>query len=372
MRTLGIIAEYNPFHEGHSYLIRNAVNATGADCVISVMSGNFTQRGEPALYDKWERTRKALSGGVDLILELPVVFALGSAEQFALGGIGILEGMGTDFLAFGSESGDLVQLEHTADILRMDAPALQEEVRKNIKKGESYPRARMNAFLSLYPDADTELFTRPNNILALEYLKQRERMIPWTIERRGGYHQQASKLREEARMKEPARFRKMEGRLFDFIRLKVLQSSGEELDALISGGNGLGRRLKNAVFYAENLEDLTRRVKTKGYTRTRIRRLMLQAVIGLTQTDQQLASQNLYARILGFSEKGRAFLHQRKKEGNLQIPLLTNINKTDDYSDAMKKILEKDILSSDIYNIINDAGLYRNSDHVLRPVPENQ
>lgn len=204
IKTAGIIAEYNPFHNGHHYQMEEVRRQTGADYVIAAMSGDFVQRGEPAIFDKYTRTRMALQGGADLVVELPALFATSSAEDFAACGVALLEKLGADILCFGSESGNLELLQKAADILAAESEGWNTLLQKYLKQGESYPAARSLAIAEYTGDPElSELLSSPNNILAVEYLKAlRKRNSPMeavTIQREGaGYHDTVLSGRESS------------------------------------------------------------------------------------------------------------------------------------------------------------------------------
>jgi len=192
MKVLGIVVEYNPFHNGHAYHLKKSIELTGADYVIAVMSGNFIQRGEPAIINKWARCRQALLCGVDLVIELPVVYAMASAEYFAFGAIKLLDSLGvTDFICFGSENGRIDDLEQIADILVKEPEEYKMLLKENISKGISYPSARdesLRAFLKksgLQRNIPMEILKTSNNILGIEYLKALKQLKssikPYTI-----------------------------------------------------------------------------------------------------------------------------------------------------------------------------------------------
>lgn len=206
MKVIGIIAEYNPFHNGHAYQIREIKKRTGADYVIAAMSGDFVQRGAPAVIDKYARAKMALSCGIDLVLELPVLWATSSAESFAMAGVTMFEKTGcVDGICFGAETDNLPLLSMAADILADEPDAYRDALLSNIKRGLNFPRARVSALLHALPesDADTsmadelqEALDSPNNILAIEYLKALKRrgsaMVPLLLKREGaGYHDTA-------------------------------------------------------------------------------------------------------------------------------------------------------------------------------------
>ena len=194
VKVAGIIAEYNPFHNGHHYQIQELRRLTGADYVVVAMSGDFVQRGEPAIFDKYTRTRMALCGGADLVVELPVLFATSSAEDFSSCGVALLEKLGVDLLCFGSESGNLNKLQNAAEILVEEPEAWKMLFKEHLKKGETYPTARSLATTEYTKDPELAvLLSSPNNILAIEYLKALKKrnslVTPVTIQRQGaGYH----------------------------------------------------------------------------------------------------------------------------------------------------------------------------------------
>ena len=201
MKTAAVIAEYNPFHTGHRYQIEQTRRLTGADYVLAVMSGDFVQRGAPAIYNKYIRTRMALLEGADAVIELPVLYALSSAEFFAQGGVRLLDRLGTvDFLSFGSEEGELSPILFCADLILSSPSGYQDSLSCLLRQGLSFPAARSRAILALCRPADREaagrVLTAPNNILALEYCKsllaQKSRIRPITLKRQGNsYHDTA-------------------------------------------------------------------------------------------------------------------------------------------------------------------------------------
>ena len=189
MFLAGIISEYNPFHYGHAALIKKT-RQNGATHIVAVMSGNFVQRGEPAVLSKWARTRQALENGVDLVVELPLPWALSGAEKFALGGVSLLDAMGTDIISFGSETGDIKSLKKAADILQ--SRSFSEAIKKELKNGNTFAKARQNAVLSLFDSKTAELLSSPNNILGIEYIKSidklKSKIEPFTTKRVGAAH----------------------------------------------------------------------------------------------------------------------------------------------------------------------------------------
>ena len=368
MKTIGIIAEYNPFHQGHKYLIEEAVKETGAECIVSVMSGSFTQRGVPAVYDKWTRAELALENGVDLVLELPAVYSCNSAEYFAKGGVSVLEGLGgIDYLVFGSEEGNLEKMIHCAGFLKNEEQEITAYIREKLKEGTSFPKAREMAIEAIGGKEDLSFIREPNNILGIEYLKWLDRMKPFTIRRQGkGHHSSASEIREEIRKNNPELLLVPDKNYYKLVTGKILAMTEQELENIFSAGAGLGAKMKKEIRYSSNTEDFIDRIKSKAYTRTRINRLLTHTLLGL---DRQTMENALpYVRVLGFNSTGAKFLKEVRKEELTTIPVITNINKEAHLYPEIEETLEKDILATDLYNLITERDLYENSDYVKKPV----
>jgi len=400
LNVTGIIAEYNPFHQGHQYHLEESRRITQADCVVAVMSGDFTQRGEPTVLDKWTRAATAVENGVDLVLEMPFVFACNNAEYFAHGGIAVLAGLGcVTHFCFGSEQGDINRLVQAAKILSLETDDFRERIRHFLDLGYSYPKARYEAMAVKNADEASVLLS-PNNILGVEYLKQwlsiPNDMQPVTIKREGaGYHDQnlkkgkypsASGIRKflaetEDRdllrslvpektfllMKEkPLLFH---AALYPLIFYKILTSERQELAAVLSAGEGLENRLKEALKDATDLEDLIRRVKSKRYTETRICRLLVHTLLDLKKDVffRFLEEDTLYARVLAFSGRGAELLRQVKKKEQNKIPIITNINKDIAWDSPLREMLSYDVLASDLCNLLRYGEMGRHSDHICRP-----
>lgn len=367
MKTIGIVAEFNPFHEGHQYLIEQAKADTDADICVVVMSGNFVQRGMPAAFDKWQRAKMAVERGVNLVVELPTVYAVNSAEYFAKGAVEILGGLGAvDIIAFGSESGNLEALQETADFLKTQDADLKARIQNLMREGYSHPKAREIAVLELEHDFDDALIKEPNNILAIEYLKQIRNLKPHTVKRKGkGYHQSASEIRASMEAENPARFQRIDENYFSMVAMKILQTTAEELTAFAAADEGLANKLKKEIRYADSLAALIDRVKSKVYTRTRIMRLLTHILLDIRKED--VKDDGNYIRVLAFDKKGAKFLKDIKKAERNTLPIITNMNKEAGLFPEIAGMLEKDILASDIYNLLTNKNLYEMADYTQRP-----
>ena len=380
---VGIVAEFNPMHFGHRYLIEEAKRRTGADAVVCALSGNFVQRGAPAVLDKWQRTEIALQNQVDVVLEIPTVHCLGNAAVYAASGVQLLESFGgITHIAFGSESGDLEGLQKVSDFMKENENEMRREIALRRKKGESYPVAREKV-LQEADLKDVSMYQSSNDILALEYLKNIRTLKPIAVQRQGaGYHETDSSEKEfwsstgirraiaENRLPEervPWAFEKLdfhisEEKWFQGIRYAILMKTPEELDSAPGGGEGLGNRLKEAARRAKSLDELILNTKSKRYTYTRISRWLYQILLGIS-VDLQNGSPE-YLRILGFSEKGREILRNSKRNEWNRLPFVDNVNRTE----LDSRMLRMDMLASDVYNLMTNQSIWDDSDNCRRVV----
>ena len=330
MKIVGILCEYNPLHLGHAKqisMIRK--NSPGETAVVCLMSGSFVQRGHPAIFDKMLRARAALEAGADLVLELPVQYALSSAEGFAAGAVSIL-GSFCHEMSFGAEHPDREALMQTASaLLSPDFPA---HLRKFLDAGLSFPAARAKALSDM--GTDNTLLTSPNDILAVEYCKailaQNSPMIPAPIHRAGSYHdaeadpENPSATALRAMIENGKSFRpyvptdRFEGAPVHTLKLgekamlaRLRTMTDAEFEALPYGSEGLWRKLMHECRRQNSLEDILTAVKSKRYTRTRLDRMVLCAFLGLTRED--LASPAPYTRVLAFTKRGQQVLHIAKQ-----------------------------------------------------------
>lgn len=363
----GVVAEFNPFHEGHSYLIEKAKEVTGCECCIAAMSGDFMQRGEPAIFDKWERAEIAVKEGVDLVVEIPQVFASASAPFFAHGGVGVLASLGVcDYLAFGSECGSTDDLMMLSEFISEHEERINDLTQSLIKDGLVYPKAREKA-IRMLPGGDGMSSPGPNDILATEYLRQDlSGMTPVAIKRTGAGHiETATMLREKIVAKDPQKFKDIENRLFRLAQYKALNLTPDELEEISGSGAGLGHKIIKEIRYAKDLEDLISRIKSKIYTRTRISRLIINMILGIKEKD---LTDPGYIKVLAMNSKGAEALKSAKKNDLVSLPVISNINKDINLlHDHQKHMISFDILAGDVYNIINDRDLYGHSDFVKSP-----
>lgn len=390
MKITGLIAEYNPFHNGHAYHLQNSRRLTGADYTVVVMSGNFVQRGAPAVTDKYTRTRMALENGADLVLELPVRCALGSAEFFAAGGIALLDALGViDYVAFGSECGDAAILLAIAKMLGRESREYKDVLRREISRGLSFPAAREQALSSVFPEKAREIqevFSSPNNILGIEYCRALLRfgssIRPCTFPRlESDYHQttltenfsSASALRrclkEGDLTKIPSQMPASSWKLLaqaheigetadsnDYsllLKYRLMAETARSLTGYLDVTEDLANRILSQLNRLNSFEEFAALLKTRQMTYTRICRVLFHILLdipgySLTDQPQQTAP---YARILGFRRKAAPLLHEIKKKS--AIPLISKVAAADSLlSSPGRAMLEEDLRCANLYDSV--------------------
>lgn len=402
MKVAAIIAEYNPFHNGHQYQIEETKRITGADYIIVVMSGNFVQRGAPALCNKYIRTQMALAGGADIVLELPALYATSSAEYFAQAGVTLLNKLGViDFLSFGSEYGDIATIKECARQLIFPTPKQETLISTYTSMGLSYPAARQQMLLeTIYPDKTdknysvyTQLLSSPNNILGLEYCKalisSNSSIEPVTILRTGGYYHEtdinkdikhfasASAIRNALKENSEEYFFHLPEDVLhifrennisqcyitedDFSSLLFYKLLAEEnngfagyLDCTQDLSDKINKHLSDYQYFTQFCTLL----KSKDLTYTRISRVLFHILLNQKTPDAYkipLNKRNLfipYARLLGFRKEASLVLSAIKR--NSSIPLIGNIADATNYlTDQGLSMLNQDIYTCNIYEIIS-------------------
>lgn len=397
MKVVGITAEYNPFHNGHVYLAQTAREKTGADCVVAVMSGDFTQRGEPAAAGKWERAEAAVkAGGADLILELPFAFACSRADVFARGAVDMLAGLGADCITFGCEAADPGMLRQAAEMLDAEAESIGRAQSAFLKDGISSAKAYELAAAQVLGEETALLLQEPNNILALAYLKrirhwrkQGRRLEDLPIRRTGSGYGEASAqtgfagagaLRRMIREGEDisryvpcsmdfADLRSAEERCLQILKGIVLRSGPEELSRCCGVGEGMEHRIIREVRKAEDPEQLLTALISKRYTGATVRRALAHILAGSTwETIDRITSRRPSAgRLLAANRRGREFM--RTQDGAFKI--VTNINKEEEgLSTEDAFMLKLDERAADIYNLLCGKEICASSDRVRRPYIE--
>ena len=396
MKIVGLITEYNPFHAGHLYHMQQARELTGADYCVVLMSGSFVQRGEPAIFDKYLRTKTALLAGADLVLEIPVAFSTASAHEFATYGVALLSAIGVDAVVFGSECGQIEILKQAAYALNHESAEFQERLRKGLKAGLTYPQARAKALEM--EDTWASVLSSPNNILGIEYLRAAEDLHSpmefYTISRKGsGYHEDtladanfpsASAIRGIIRnslskdkdlldilashlpaVTHPAYTGAVPVFVDDFSEL--LNAAVLQMQATFSIADlspELAARLAKPPYFPLSFEERIQALKTRQLTYTRVSRALLHLVLGMREEDISRWKDEgyaLYARILGFRRQSSPLLSCLHKKSS--IPLITKMaDAAQNLSPSALALLEQEVYASHLYQTVRmkRSGVFQN------------
>lgn len=385
MKATGIVVEYNPFHNGHLYHVDQSRKATGADCVIAVMSGQFLQRGEPAIIDKFFRTKMALANGIDILVELPYPFAVQSSHYFAMGAIDTLANLFVDSIVFGSESGDIAPFYQYVNERTSQKDFYNKLVKKALDLGKSYPEANDFAFKHLNIGTQLDL-SLPNNILGRSYVERIVTNHPHiealTIQRKDNqYHDEtinshiasATSIRKELfnndqpdkkvtnslpqesilllnkYYQKAGQWHHLES-YFHYLRFCVLRMDLSELKEIHGVDEGLEYKLKETVQQAQSMKEWLLLMKSKRYTWTRLQRMFIHILTNTKKSEinniHRTGVQSI--RLLGMSQVGRSYLNQYKKQ--LSIPIIGSIQQ---FSDDLLTIEER--VSHSYYSILNPA-----------------
>lgn len=400
-KVLGIVAEYNPFHNGHLYHINESKKITGSTHTIAIMSGNFTQRGNTAIINKWSRAEIALKNGIDLVIELPVVYAISSAENFADGAMKILNSLNiVNYISFGTEIADIQRLKTIAEILHIEPKKYKNFLVKELQKGQSFPKSREQALLS-YLNNDKNylnIMSSPNNILGIEYLKALKKyesnIEPIAIQRLETNHNDLNYSNNIA--SSTAIRNVIKSHKFDIVQtlmpklsfLSILKNieignfisdlcifeheiiyklrnmSIHEISLLPDVTEGLEFLIKKAANSCNNIREFINIVKSKRYTSTRINRILLYALLNIYKSDIDLSKKTLpYIRVIGFNENGKSLISQISKS-NPTLNIITSVKKfvKNNKNSYLENMIDKDIKATDIYTIGYNSNSVSNLD----------
>jgi len=363
MKKIGIICEYNPFHNGHLHHLEEIKKMFPNDYIVLVMSGNFTQRGDVSIIDKWAKTDIALHYGVDLVVELPFVFATQGADIFAKGSVELLNYLDVDYLVFGSESNDLNKLKELADI-QVNNKKYNKLVKKYLDEGINYPTALSKA---LY-DLSGKKISKPNDILGITYireiLKQNSKIKPITIKRNDNYNctelddffSSATSIRYALKNNSDVKnhvpeytYKYLDDKLyfiedyFSLLKYTIL-TEYDNLDKFQTVDEGIENRIKKYIIASKSIEELILKIKTKRYTYNKINRMFTHILCHFTKEEAASLKDIEYIRVLGFNNKGRLILKDIKN--NIDIPIITNFSK------LKNKMLDIEFRSTCVYSSI--------------------
>ncbi len=398
--VLGIIAEYNPFHNGHLYHILKSKELTKDDYVIAIIGGNFTQRGESSIVDKWTKAEMALAGGADLVIELPSLYSVSSAENFADGAVKILNSLKVvDHLSFGAECQELNKLNMIANVLYEEPKEFKALLADELSKGVSFPKARENAVLSYLKDFSYKnILSEPNNILGIEYLKAlkkyRSRIKPVLVPRKSSGHltldytgsissstaiRNMLKTGNTANLKDaltPSSYTILREEInkghfvrdfskFEKIALYNLRlMSLEEIKKLPDVSEGLENLIKKASLSCNTVDDFVNIVCSKRYTKTRIKRILLYALLGITKKDIDVSKKVVpYVRVLGFNDNGKNLVSKIKFK-NPNAKIVTSVKKFVDSNGNknLQVLMNKDIWATNVYTLGFESDSWGNLD----------
>lgn len=406
-RVLGIVAEYNPFHNGHLYHLEKSKKDTESDYTVAIMSGNFTQRGSTSLIDKWSKSQAAISNGIDLVIELPVLYATSSAENFAEGAIKILDSLCiVDYISFGAETADIETLDKCADVLYQEPPKYKTLLSHELSKGLSFPKARENALMMYLNDIRrfANVLSSPNNILGIEYLKAMKKLKsnlqPYSVARfEVGYND----LNFTKNIASSTAIRSMIKNNGTNALCSLLPSSSysilmqnikdghvvpelsvfekeiiylfrkmktSEIAQLPDVSEGLEFAIKNAANSCNSLSDFFSFVKSKRYTSTRLQRILVYALLGITKKDMALSKKvQPYIRVLALNKRGKFLISEIAKE-NPKLQIVTSVKRFSDSNSnkSLQLMLDKDILATNIFTLGFEDSPFSNLDFTKKIV----
>lgn len=389
MGIVGLIAEYNPFHNGHKYHIEMSKVVTKSDYCVVVMSGSFTQSGNIAIYDKFTRAKLAVTYGADLVLELPTIFANSSSRYFALGAVNLLDKLGiVDSICFGCESEDINILKEIVEITEKNEERIWNDIQAYLKSGISFAVARQQALSNYLSSNQLENISLPNNILAIEYLKAlsdlNSNIQPYSIKREMSDFNEiilnnnsynftsatsirnsikSDKLRLLNKYMPPLVYKVVTTKsptfndnLFDILKYKIITMSKEELGCIQEVTEGLENKIIEAINISKNYEELIQNIKSKRYQMSKIKRMLNNVLLNITKKDFNYFLDNhlTYAHVLACSNEGKELLSTISKQSDIDLITSLNENKLSNISENSNRMIKYDVLSTNIHSILNN------------------
>ena len=382
-RILTIISEYNPFHLGHQYHLDESIQKTEPSYKIAIISGNFVQRGEPSLIDKWKKTKIALEAGFDMVVELPTIYAISSAENFALGGIKIANQLKTTYLSFGSENGNIEILRELTNLIEKNNEVYSNEIKSLVSKGNSYPKAQELAIYKLFGKKYSSLCT-PNNILGFEYIKNlkntKSNIIPITIKRNSSY-KSATEIRELVLLDKPYKqyipsytyneinnnenlvqtLKSFEKEIF----YKLRTMTEKDFQKVPDIPENMYTKIITASGTCNDISVLLEKLKNKSITAARIKRFLLYILLDISKNDIEISkSIKPYIHVLGINKKSKKLLSEISKNNNV-ITSLKDFEKQTK-NKKLLRLLEIDKNASNIYTLAYKNDSKSNLDYTQK------
>lgn len=386
--VLTVIAEYNPIHFGHLYQLEESIKMINPKYKVAIISGNFVQRGEPSMLNKWEKAKIALHYGFDLVIELPTVYAISSAENFASGAVKIASQIGTTHLSFGTEIGDIERLKEFSELVD-STPEFMEKVKEYIAKGFSYPKSQELVIEELFWDEFKGICT-PNNILGLEYLRAIDKftpdITPITVKRNNNYVS-SSKIRELIRsyeaideyvpdfaqdiLEENQNNGTVVYSLKEFekeIIYNIRRMSFADFDNVPDVSENMIKKIKKAASICNSIDDLILEIKNKSITQARIQRILLYILLGITKNDMSISKNVIpYIRVLGMSKDGKQLL---SSVSNKNHDIVTSVKSYEGRcnNSALRSLLDIDKFATDVYTLSYEKNSKANLDYTSRVI----
>ena len=375
MKIVGIIVEFNPFHNGHKYLIQKAKQITNSDIAICIMSGNFTQLGNISIADKFKRAKIAIENGIDVVIELPTIYATASSQYFAFGAVNILNNLNCiDYLCFGSETANIEELKSIANKLISNDKKIWEIITQELKSGISFAHARQKAISNFLTEDEVYISSFPNNILAIEYIKSliklKSNILPIAIKRKEDKNiLSATSIREmiykrDTTVKEyfpdsdniisNAMFNNY---LFKFIKYNIVLNEKDYIRSINEVTEGLENKIYNEINNSSSYDEFIQNVKSKRYQLSKIKRIMIYIILNITKTDflELNTYDNVYAHILAINQnKKDVILSLLSERSNSLIITSLNSNLIKKQNELIKKSLLLDIKSTNIYSVLSN------------------
>lgn len=380
MKVLGVITEYNPMHNGHIYHIQKAKEITKSDYVILVMSGSFTMTGNISAFDKFTKAKIATNYGVDLVIELPTIYSTSSSEYFATGAIKLLNSLKVvDCICFGAECNDIHLLENISDKMIKNEDNIWKDIKKETKTN-TFATSRNNVLKNYLSENEINKINKPNNILAIEYIKALKKLksniIPYCIKRESNYdiYTSSTNIRKKIKENEIESIKKyvpslvyseviknnylLNENIFEILRYKIIGMSLEELKNINEVTEGLESRIKKYIISCKNYDELLEKIKTKRYIENKIKRIFINILLNITKTKfkEVIKSNTIYAHILSINSNGKYLLSSISKSSKIPVytsfkdEIISNLNT------SLKYLIDLDIYSSNIHSIIQNEN----------------
>lgn len=393
MKVLGIITEYNPMHNGHIYHIKKSKEITNADYVVLVMSGSFTQTGNVSTLDKFKKAKIATEYGVDLVIELPTIYATGSSEYFATGAISLLHDLGiVDYICFGSECEDIQILNNiAAKLINLDRQ-IWDEIKLQ-DKNNTFAKSRSNVLSKYLSEEEFREISKPNNILGIEYIKALKKLnstiTPYLIKRESSSYNEVKLNKNELNFTSATSIRNaikecnlqsieryvpesvfnelnnsnilLNKDIFNLLKFTTINMTKNEIQEINEVTEGLENRLIKAIIYSQNYDELIDMIKSKRYIENKIKRVLINMLLKIKKEDFKsiVSSRTNYAHILASSNNGRLLLSSISKVAKIPVFVSINDKIVDKQNDLVKYMLNLDIFASNIHNILTNKNLNR-------------